>query len=152
MKRDAILLAVTLAVIFGLRFLSAGLKHEESTASSLAYWPQLMHTKIHTDYAHGLYSADIPDDVKLLAGKEITIGGYMMPLEPFAKSPHFLLSRRTPSCPFCPPGEPNEIIDVETETPMPWLEDRIIVTGIFELMDDRKAGLFFHLTKARVGR
>ena len=64
-------------------------------------WKTLATTKIHSDYAKGLFSATYPDEVKALVGKEITISGFMLPLESSEKFKHFILSKRTPTCPFC---------------------------------------------------
>jgi hypothetical protein len=90
----------------------------------------------------------MPDEVSALDGHKVTITGFMLPLESSEKFTHFLLSKRTPTCPFCPPGEPNEVIDVTATKPVEWAEDAVKVTGIFGLMDDRKFGMFFKLTKA----
>ncbi len=113
-------------------------------------WSVLGKTKIRLDEKKGLYSATFPDDVKALVGKEITISGFMLPLEATEKFHHFILSKRTPTCPFCPPGEPNEIADVWMDNPVTWSEDTIKVTGTFELMDNPGAWeLFFKITKAK---
>src|SRR5690349_502048 len=71
-------------------------------------WETLKKTKIKVDKKRGDYSAVIPQNVKGMSGKELTVSGFMMPLESKDKFTHFLLSKRTPTCPFCPPGEPNE--------------------------------------------
>lgn len=111
-------------------------------------WQTLGKTKIHADQKKGLYSASVPAEVKALSGKEITIKGFMLPLESTEKFRHFLLSKRTPTCPFCPPGEPNEIIDVHTDKPVAWTENSITLRGKFTLMNDREMGLFFKLSNA----
>ena len=87
--------------------------------------------------------------VKAMEGKQFTISGFMLPLEATEKFHHFILSKRTPTCPFCPPGEPNEIVDVWTEQPVSWDEDIIKVTGMFELMTNSELGLFFKVSKAK---
>ena len=63
-----------------------------------------------------------PMKVKALVGKEVTISGFILPLESTEKFKHFILSKRTPTCPFCPPGEPNEIVDVMLDKPISWDE------------------------------
>lgn len=113
-------------------------------------WALLGKTKIHLEKKEWRYSAEYPDEVKALVGKEVTISGFMLPLESSEKFKHFIISKRTPTCPFCPPGEPNEIADVWMEKPVGWDEDVIKVTGKFELMDNPELGLFFKITGARV--
>ena len=113
-------------------------------------WAILGKTKIHADMVKGLYSATFPPEVKALVGKEITISGFMLPLESTEKFKHFIISKRTPTCPFCPPGEPNEIVDVWMEKPIGWDEDVVKVTGTFSLMNNPELGLFFKLEKAHV--
>jgi len=112
-------------------------------------WEILAKTKIKSDFAKGYFSAEYPPEVKALVGKEITISGFMLPLESTESFKHFILSKRTPTCPFCPPGEPNEIIDVWMDKAVKWDEDTIKVSGTFELMNNTELGLFFKLTKAK---
>lgn len=111
-------------------------------------WDTLQTTQIKVDKKKGYYSAKIPPAVKNMSGKELTVSGFMMPLESKDKFKHFLLSKRTPTCPFCPPGEPNEIIDVWTAKPVEYTDDMITVKGRFELMNDKEMGLFFKLKDA----
>ena len=112
-------------------------------------WVVLGQTKIKSDYAKGLYTATFPDAVKALVGTQVTISGFMLPLESSERFHHFILSKRTPTCPFCPPGEPNEIVDVWTDENVLWDEDVVKVTGKFELMNNAELGLFFKLTNAK---
>jgi len=151
LKRDLLFLSL---VVTALLILSAIQKHrslsrQDMAESFLYMWPQLMQTKIHTNYIHGTVSAEIAEDVKHLAGKEMTIGGYMVPLDASSNSRHFLLSRRASTCSFCSVGEPNEIIEVQMQKPLQWTDDRIVLTGVFELIDNQKAGLFYKLNEAK---
>ncbi len=117
--------------------------------SNDAMWLVLGKTKIDTDLKKGTFRATYPDEVKALVGKEITISGFILPLAATEKFKHFILSKRTPTCPFCPPGEPNEIVDVWLEQPIAWNEDVVKVTGTFELMNNPELGMFFKITKAK---
>jgi hypothetical protein len=115
-------------------------------------WQLLRKTRITVDNKQGLYNAKIPPEVKALDGREVTINGFMMPLESKDRFRHFLLAKRTPTCPFCPPGEPNEIIDVQMKKPVAYTDELVIVKGRFELMNDREMGLFFRLKGASEGK
>ncbi len=112
-------------------------------------WAQLGKTKIKFDEKTGQFSATYPPEVKALVGKQITIQGFMLPLEATDSFKHFILSKRTPTCPFCPPGEPNEILDVWMDSNVSWSDDTIKVSGTFELMNNPDLGMFFKLSHAQ---
>jgi uncharacterized protein len=86
--------------------------------------------------------------VKAKNGKEITISGFILPLEAKEKSKHFLLERRAPTCAFCPPGEPNEVMEVFASKPMQWNENLVTFSGTLVLPNDGKKGIFFQLKDA----
>jgi uncharacterized protein len=86
--------------------------------------------------------------VKAMSGKEITISGFMLPLEAKEKSKHFLLERRAPTCAFCPPGEPNEVIEVFATKAIAWNENLATLSGILILPNDSKKMIFFQLKDA----
>lgn len=113
-------------------------------------WDVLMKSKVKMDNASGDYSITVDPAVKKLVGKSLTITGFMLPLEGTETFHHLLLSRRTPVCPFCPPGEPNEIMDVHTTDAIPWDENLVTMTGTLTLMNDPHLGLFYKLTGAKL--
>lgn len=113
-----------------------------------ALWNVLGKTEVKIDEEKGVYNAVFPEDVKKMNGQTIKISGFMVPLESEEKFNHFLLSRRTPTCFFCPPGGPNEIIEVYSEKPTEWLEDLVTYEGKFELTDNKEMGVFFKMTGA----
>jgi hypothetical protein len=80
--------------------------------------------------------------VKALDGKEIAISGFMQPLEAKDKSRHFLLSKNAPTCAYCPPSRPNEIVEVFSSKPMAWKENLITLSGTLILVNDGKNGFF----------
>jgi len=88
-------------------------------------------------------------EVKALNGTRIVISGFMVPLESKEKSGHFLLSRRAPTCAFCPPAEPNEMIEVFSAKPVRWEENLVTVSGTLLLPDDTGKGVYFQLKDAR---
>jgi len=94
------------------------------------------------------YDITYTSSVRAMNGKEIAISGFMLPLETKPKSSHFLLERRAPTCAFCPPGEPNEIMEVFSSKPMAWEENLITLSGTLVLPNDSKKGVFFQLKDA----
>ncbi len=113
-----------------------------------ALWDTLYKTSVKVDDKTGTYSATFPDEVKKLNGQTVKISGFMLPLENSEKFTHFLLSKRTPTCFFCPPGAPNEIIEVYTTKPTEWIEDLVTYEGKFKLMENKEMGVFFKMSEA----
>lgn len=110
-----------------------------------AMWKTFAKCKVHLDKKKYLYSITYTPEVKAMEGKRITVSGFILPLESTEKFTHFLLSKRTPVCPFCPPGEPNEIIEVFTKEPIKWGENTLTVTGTLQFTANPELGLFFQL-------
>ena len=108
-------------------------------------------TRIKSDDARGIFTAAHPPAVKALVGKTLTIPGFIMPLDAATRGTHFLLSKYTPVCAFCPPGEPNEVVEVQTARPILFSAKLVKVTGTFALENNGDNGLFFKMTGASVG-
>lgn len=113
-------------------------------------WKTLAACKIHLDPKHFAYSIRFTPEVKAMQGKELSISGFMLPLEATEKFNHFLLSKRTPSCSFCMPGEPNEIIEVFTQKPVKWDENIVTVKGVMHLTNNPESGLFFQMKESEL--
>lgn len=112
-------------------------------------WTVFAKTKVSMDADKSTYKAAIPDDIKKMVGEKIKISGFILPLETTEKFKHFLLSKRTPTCAFCPPGSPNEIIEVYTDEPIAWLDELVTFEGVFSLIDNQEMGVFFEMKKAK---
>lgn len=101
--------------------------------------------KMEQDFS---YRIDYISEVKAMDGKRITISGFMLPLEPKAPFSHFLLSKNAPTCAYCPPGGPNEIVEVFSSKPMNWKENVVTISGRLILVNDNKKGIFFQMKDA----
>lgn len=108
-------------------------------------WKSLFDCKVHYNSKTHHYSIDYTPEVKAMEGKPLTVSGFMLPLEATEKFNHFLLSKRTPTCFFCPPGEPNEIVEVFTTKPVKYNEGISVVTGTLKFTSNPDLGLFFQL-------
>lgn len=113
-------------------------------------WSVLRTTRIKVDDARGLFTATHPPAVKALAGKTLSLPGFIMPLDAATRGNHFLLSKYTPVCAFCPPGEPNEVVEVRTARPIVYSPKLVTVTGTFGLENNGENGLFFQMSGATV--
>jgi hypothetical protein len=118
--------------------------------SSDPVWALLRQTPIKADLARGVFTAAPPPQVKALAGREMDVTGFMLPLDPSPMFSHFLLTRNTPVCPFCPPGQPNEVIEVNLAQYVKATTEPVTVHGRFVLQDNGQQGLFFQLDKAEI--
>ncbi len=113
-------------------------------------WATLRTTRIGVDEARGLFTARHSPAVRALVGKTITLSGFINPLDAATRGTHFLLSKYTPVCAFCPPGEPNEVVEVRTSRPVIFSNKPVSVTGTFVLQNKGENGLFFQLSGASV--
>ena len=111
-------------------------------------WRQLGQCGVDYDPRSGLYAIHVTDQVKALADTQLEANGFILPLDGGDKTKHFLLSKRTPVCMFCPPGEPNEVIEVKSKSALNWVDDMITVKGRFKLVNDGEKGVFFLLEQA----
>lgn len=110
-------------------------------------WKAFLKCKLKANKDFG-YDITYTPGVKAMNGREITISGFMLPLEAKDKSRHFLLERRAPTCAFCPPGGPNEIIEVFSTKALAWNENEATFSGTLILPNDAKKGVFFQLKDA----
>lgn len=111
-------------------------------------WEKFIRCKVKLDEKKHTYSITYTPEVKALEGKQMTVSGFMMPLDATETFKHFLLSKRTPTCGFCPPGEPNEIVEVFTSSPIAYDEGIVTVTGTMHFTNNPDMGLFFQLKNA----
>lgn len=111
-------------------------------------WARLARCASHFDTKAALYGITLTPEVKAMDGKTATVSGFVLPLDGADQTRHFLLTKRTPVCLYCPPGEPNEVIEVTTRHPVAWSDDMVTVTGRFTLVADVEKAIFFALRDA----
>ena len=148
-SRRGFCLSAALASLGGWR---GGLAQEEDfpddgTWSTHPVWRTLKTTKLTTD-ARGMVHAEIPPAVKDLAGRSLVISGFILPLSAQPQSNHFILSRYSPECSFCPAGAPNEVIEVFSTKPMRTATHLVFLRGQFAVQNNVEEGLFFRLERA----
>lgn len=112
-------------------------------------WTQLAHCAVHFDDKSALYSIALTPAVKAMNGQTVTANGFVLPLDGSDKTRHFLLTKRTPVCMFCPPGEPNEVIEVTSDKPVDWTDNLVTLRGRFELINNGEKAIFFTLRDAQ---
>lgn len=113
-------------------------------------WTILDKTKVTQDLAKGVLKAEFPPEVAGLSGKSVRISGFMLPLESTTQTRRFILTRRSVTCPFCPPNAPTEAVEVELEAPIAFTPELVSVEGRLALTRASDQGLFYRLTSASI--
>lgn len=85
-----------------------------------------------------------------LNGQEVTLQGFMMPLEPGEKQKHFLLSLNSPSCAYCLPAGPEGVVEIKSKTPVKYTLEPIFLNGRMSILSDDPMGLYYRLTDATI--
>lgn len=111
-------------------------------------WAQFRGVKVTVDKARGVLVAQFPPDLKAGDGKEMDIGGYLLPLQSTSEMDHFVLTRRSSGCPFCPPNEANEALEVFLKKKITYEQRQFFVKGRLHLVSTSNQGLFFRLEDA----
>jgi uncharacterized protein len=101
-----------------------------------------LQTMFHTDYR---------PEVKALAGHEIKVMGFLYPLEGGLEHDHFLLTAWPPTCPFCLPAGPSQMVEVFCAKPVAFTEGAIMMAGTFEMLHDDPSGLFYRMHEGARG-
>lgn len=112
-------------------------------------WRKFFNCGLDYDEEKGIYSIRLTPEVKALDGHTITVRGFVLPLDGSDRTKHFLLSRNTPVCMYCPPGQPNEVVEVQTSSALPWTDKIVAVTGRLRLVNDQEKAVFFKMENAR---
>jgi hypothetical protein len=94
------------------------------------------------------YVPRFPKDVAVLDKREVRLEGYMMPLEVGAQQKRFLLTSAAPTCGFCLPAGPEQIVEIQARTPVKYVLDPVVLSGRFVLVHDDAGGLLYRLTDA----
>lgn len=93
----------------------------------------------------------VPEFGKEVAGldkKEVRLQGFMMPLDMGDRQTRFLLAMLPPSCSFCLPGGPEQMVEVQAKTPVKYGFEPIVISGRFAVLKDDAMGLYYRLTDA----
>jgi hypothetical protein len=88
--------------------------------------------------------------VAMLDKKEVKIQGFMMPLDMGEKQQRFILAALPPSCAFCLPGGPEQMVEVQAKSAVKYGFEPILLTGKLAVLKDDPMGLYYRLTDAVV--
>ena len=99
-------------------------------------------------------SIDLPvfsSELKKWDGKQITLEGYIIPLNQGVGQDYFVLSRFPyQSCFFCGAAGPETVVEVYSNREVRYTDEKVKVTGTLELNEDDPLHLFFLVRKCTV--
>jgi hypothetical protein len=100
-----------------------------------------LQTIFHTDYSA---------EIKALQGQEVKLMGFIYPLEGGREHERFLLTAWPPSCPFCLPAGPSQMVEVLCAEPVEFTDGAILMAGTFELLKDDPSGMYYRMRDAKL--
>jgi uncharacterized protein len=96
-----------------------------------------------------IFHTEYSDEIKALDGAAVELMGFIYPLEGGLEHKRFLLTAWPPSCPFCLPAGPSQMVEVFCDEPVEFTEGAILMAGQFELLEDDPTGLYYRMHGAR---
>ena len=112
-------------------------------------WAILKKCQVSLDRQGGTYQLVPTPQVKALAGKQVQVKGFVVPLDGSDQTRDFLIGVNTPVCFYHPPGDPNELMEVNAASPISWIDKPTTIVGTFTLIQNNQMGVFFKLVDAR---
>ena len=71
-----------------------------------------------------------------------------MPLDQAEGQKHFLLSALPPSCPFCFPAGPDQLIEIFSKSPVNYSYDPVKIEGTLTLLEKDSMGMMYRIADA----
>lgn len=94
---------------------------------------------------------EFSDELLDARGSQITLEGFIIPLEQDQSQDYFVLSRFPyASCFFCGAAGPETVVEVYADQKIKYTDEQVIVTGTLFLNDDNPFQLFYILKDAEV--
>lgn len=88
------------------------------------------------------------NNITVLDKKEVKLQGFMLPLDMGEKQKRFILTAMPPSCAFCLPGGPDQLVEVQAKAPVKYGFEPIVLTGRLQVLRDDPMGLYYRLVDA----
>ena len=128
-----------------------------ATAQDNNTWKTLSKITFKKQYDESLgFKVDVPvfsEDIKKLAGKEIKIKGYIIPVEGYKSHKEFIFSAFPYSmCFFCGGAGPETVMGVYAKDAVKYTTDPIILKGKLELNDSDINRLIYTLKDVEVAK
>ncbi|GAB3245136.1 DUF3299 domain-containing protein [Chitinimonas naiadis] len=111
-------------------------------------WPTLAKVKLIEQQGSLVLRFD--QSVRALDSKSVKLLGFVLPLTVGETQNHFILTATTPTCPFCLPGGPEQVVEIQATQSIKFGNEPIALMGRFQVLEDDPTGLFYRLTDARI--
>ena len=131
----------------------SSIRAQSGTTESL--WKTLAKITYKKEYDEFLgFKIDKPvfsEEIKALDGKEVTVKGFIIPVEGYKSHKEFIFSAFPYSmCFFCGGAGPESVMEVEATEPVAYSAESIILKGKLKLNSTDVNKLMFALTEARM--
>lgn len=125
----------------------------EAHAQDTNLWKSLANLTFKKEYDEMLgFKVDVPvfnDDLKAMAGTEITIKGYIIPVEGYKSHTEFVFSAYPYNmCFFCGGAGPETVMEVYSKEAIKYTAEPVTIKGVLELNDSDINRLIYALTQA----
>ena len=102
----------------------------------------------------GCFKIDKPvfsEDIKKLDGKEVTVKGFIIPVEGYKSHKEFIFSAFPYSmCFFCGGAGPESVMEVLAAEPVEYSAESVVLKGTLHLNSEDVNKLMYSLTNARL--
>jgi hypothetical protein len=114
-------------------------------------WDTLGNLDVRTEVIaplQAIFHTDYSKEIKALDGEQVKLMGFIYPLEGGLEHERFLLTAWPPSCPFCLPAGPSQMVEVLCAEPVEFTEGAILMAGRFEVLEDDPTGMYYRMHDA----
>ncbi len=88
------------------------------------------------------------EEIKKFDGKEVTLMGFMFPLDQSERQKNFLIGPYPLSCPFHYHIGPSQVVEVLAKKPVEFSYDPVTLKGKLSLRFNEETGVFYYLEDA----
>ena len=125
------------------------------TANNESIWKTLAKITYKKEYDEFLgFKIDKPvfsEEIRSLNGKEVTVKGFIIPVEGYKSHKEFIISAFPYSmCFFCGGAGPETVMEVTSIDPVDYSAESITIKGKLKLNSDDVNKLMYSLTEARI--
>ena len=145
---------IVLLFIF-LSLLSGGASLQAQNAGTESLWKTLARITYKKEYDDFLgFKIDKPvfgEEIKALHGKEVTVKGFIIPVEGYKSHKEFIFSAFPYSmCFFCGGAGPESVMEVSAAEPVEYSAESVVLRGKLQLNSDDVNKLMYSLIEARL--
>lgn len=140
-------------LFIGFSILSSALFSQADTPAASNVWKTLSKITFKKEYDEMMgFKVDVPvfsTDVRALEGQEVTVRGYIIPVEDYGGQLEFVFSAFPYNmCFFCGGAGPETVMKVSASEEIPYTAEAITIRGVLNLNSTDRNELMYALTGA----